>query len=434
MKVSAREIERSQVVLEVEVEPDRVERALDQAYRRIVNRIKVPGFRPGKAPRPIVERMIGREALLEEAIERLVPDVYDEAVREQQLEPIGRPRLEVTSTSPLQFRATVPLRPKVDLGDYTSIRIEPLPTEPTPEEIEQALDELREGHAEWLPVERPVQVGDRVSIDVRATAGERVLLDSHDAEFVVDPQGPQPAPGFADQLVGLAAGETRTFTLTWPEEARDRTLAGQPVAYEVKVNWVKEKSVPPADDEFAVRLGEFQTIDQVRQELAGLIRSRKERAEAERREQEAIRAVVAQAQLEIAPPLVEEEADHLRERLAQSLDRQGITMEQYIRFRQQTEAEFRQELLAEAEEHVRRSLVLDAVARSEGLTVSESEVEEEIQRLAAEVPEEDRRRQAALARPETRARVEAVLRERKAVRRLLELTAPVATTEGVSQV
>src|SRR4051812_35621266 len=172
VKVAAQEIEHSQVVLDIEVEDERLERAVDQAYRRIVQRMNVPGFRKGKAPRALVERMVGREALVEDAVEHLVPEVVEAAVKEQELAMVARPTLEVISTTPLQVKATVPVQPKVELGDYKSLSIEAKPTDIQDEQVDQVITRLQESNATWEPVERAVEMGDRVAIDVSGNVGE----------------------------------------------------------------------------------------------------------------------------------------------------------------------------------------------------------------------------------------------------------------------
>jgi len=194
VKVSAREVEQRQMVLEIEVEDERVQRAMDQAYKRIVSRLNVPGFRKGRAPRPLVERMVGREALFEDAVEHLVPQVYLDALKEQQIDAAGQPSLEVTSTEPLQFKATVPLRPAVELGDYRAITVEAEPIVVEDQEIDDVIERMRAAHATWAPVERAAQIGDRAGLDVQATRLGRTIIDSKDAEFVLDPSGPEPVP------------------------------------------------------------------------------------------------------------------------------------------------------------------------------------------------------------------------------------------------
>ena len=182
MKVATQEIENSQVVLDIQVEDDRLQKAVDQAYRRVVNRINVPGFRKGKAPRALVERMVGREALVEDAVEHLVPEVVEAAVKEHELKMVARPRLEVVSTEPLQVKATVPVQPQVELGDYRSLSIPGEPATVEDEQVEKVIERLRESHATWEPVERPVAMGDRVAIDLRGESDGQVLIDSKDAE------------------------------------------------------------------------------------------------------------------------------------------------------------------------------------------------------------------------------------------------------------
>ena len=265
MKVAAQEIEHSQVVLDIEVEDERLERAVDQAYKRIVQRINVPGFRKGKAPRALVERMVGREALVEDAVEQLVPQVVEDAVKQQELVMVARLRqndLEVVSMQPLQIKATVPVKPKVELGDYKSLKIEATPAEVTDEQVDAVVNRLRESHATWEPVERAAELGDRVAIDVLAKAGETTVMESKDAEYVISEDGPQPAEGFAQALVGMQAEESKTVTLKLPEEHRNKELAGQDAEFELTVHWVKAKILPELDDELPSTVGtEHESLD-----------------------------------------------------------------------------------------------------------------------------------------------------------------------------
>jgi trigger factor len=421
VKVAAQEIENSQVVLDIQVEDERLAKAVDQAYRRIVNRINVPGFRKGKAPRALVERMVGREALVEDAVEHLVPEVVEAAVKDQELKMVARPKLEIVSTEPLQLKATVPVQPKVELGDYQSLEIERSEATVDDEQVESVLTRLRESHATWEPVERPVAQGDRVAIDVRGEANGQVIIDSKDAEYVVDPAGPQPAPGFAEHLIGMEPETERSLELTLPEDYRTRDLAGQPARFTVTVHWVKERRLPDLDDDFASTVGtEYETIDQLRESIRRQLLEREESARRSEHEDAVIRAVVDQARVEIPPQLVEDEADRILEQFARTLDRQGIPLQQYLRFADKSEAQFRTELLAQGEQSVRRSEVLNAVALAEGLEATDDEIREEVARAASDAAEAERLARTALARPEARERLAAVLRQRKAARSLLK--------------
>ena len=421
MKVATQEIENSQVVLDIQVEDERLEKAVDQAYRRIVNRINVPGFRKGKAPRALVERMVGREALVEDAVEHLVPEVVEAAVKEQDLQMVARPKLEVVSTQPLQVKATVPVQPEVQLGDYRALEIGREPATVDDEQVERVIDRLRETHASWEPVERPVRLGDRVAIDLHAEANGQVVVDSKDAEYIVDPEGPEPAPGFADQLVGMEPGDERSFELTLPEDYRNRELASQPARFAVALHAVKERRLPDLDDDFAQSVGaEYETADQMREAIRAQLLEREEHARNGAHEDAVVRAVVEQAEVEIPPQLVEEEAQRILDQLAGGLDRQGITIEQYLRFTDKSEAQFRAELMAQGEQSVRRSEVLKAVARNEGLEATDDEIRDEVARAAGDAAEAERLSRSVFSRPEARERIASALRQRKAVRFLME--------------
>lgn len=440
MKVATQEIENSQVVLDIEVEKERLDKAVDQAYRRIVNRINVPGFRKGKAPRALVERMVGREALVEDAVEHLVPEVVEAAVKEQDIKMVARPKLEVVSTEPLQVKATVPVQPKVELGDYRSLSIPREAASVDEEQVEAVINRLRESHATWEPVERPVRLGDRVAIDLRGVVpgepDEHVFIDSKDAEYVVDPEGPEPAPGFANELVEMQAGESRSFVLTIPSDSRNRELADRPVRFTVTLHWLKERHLPEVDDEFAATVeSEYETADQLREGVRKQLVERDEQTRARAHEDAVVKAVVEQSGVEVPPQLSEEEAQRLLDQMGSNLERQGITIEQYLRFTDKTEAQFRAELLAEGERSVRRREVLNAVARAEGLDATDDEVREEVAAAAGDAAEAERLARNVLDRPEMRERIASILRQRKVVRSLLETVggvpaepAPTSTT------
>ena len=422
MKVSVSEIENRQVVLDIEVEPERVQKALNQAFQRASSRVNIPGFRKGKAPRSLVERVVGSDALMEDALEKLVPQVYDEALKEQGITVLGRPRLEVTSTEPLQFKATVALEPKVELGEYLAIRRERPSAEPTQDELDAVVNRLRETHAEWVPVERPVQLRDRVSLDVKAEADARTILDSTNAETIVDPQRPQPAPGFAEALVGIAPAETREFTLTLPDDYSDEAIRGEQVRFSVTVHGVKERKLPELDDDFARQVGEeYESFEALRAKVFEQVSASKQASTERDYEDAVLNDAVAAATVQIPPQLVERQAEHLLHQFARSLERQGISIEQYLRFSGQTAELLREKLLIDAVAALSRSLVIDAVAAAEQVVASDEELELEIERLAADPENASPSAQTTLTQPETRERVRSALRQRAAVRRLQEI-------------
>jgi trigger factor len=429
LKISTREIEDRQMVVEIEVDDARVQKALDQAYRRIAQRVSVPGFRKGRAPRPLVERMVGSDAVMEDAVEHLVPEVFREAMKEESIELGGQPSFELTSREPLQVKATVPLKPRVVLGDYGSIRLEVEQPAVADEQIDRVVERLQSGHAEWVPVERPVEKGDRVALDVKATSGETTVMDTKDAEFVVDPDGAEPAPGFSEKLYGLKAGETRTFTLQRSAAGESASESGEPaeaessedVEYTVTCHEVKEKRLPALDDEFASQLGEYETMDAVREAIRRDLALRAESEARERHQEAVVESATIGSTVEIPPQLVEQRAQSLANQFAANLERQGISVPQYLQIFNKDEQAIRDEFMAEGRKSVTRQLILEAVADAESIEVPESDVREYI-RLASQSAA-DPRRAARLAQEnrETRLQVEAILKGRRALERLVEI-------------
>lgn len=384
VKVTKEKIPESQIVLTIEVPQERLEGALDSAYRRLARRAKIPGFRPGKAPRALVERHYGREALVDEALDRLVPEVYREAVEsDEEIEPIGLPRLEVETVEPLVVRATIPVKPTVELGDYRSVRVERPQVEVDPERVERVLEDLRRRYATLEPVDRPVQWGDVVRADLRAEASGRTIVDEEDVEFKLIEGRVVSLPGFAERIVGATKGSTLEFDLTIPDDIADERLAGKPAHYRVAINEVKQEILPDFNDDFAREVGEgFPSLQALRERIEADIRAGEE-ARAEREYQERILdELLKRATIEYPPVLLDREMDHLiRDHLGHDVERPDF--ERYLQRIGKTEEQFLAELRPIADDRVRRSLVLTAVAEAERIEVSDAEIDAEIDRLAA---------------------------------------------------
>jgi trigger factor len=432
VKVSSTELPPRQVSLAIEVEDERFSRAVEDAYRRLAGRVDVPGFRRGKAPRQMVERVIGRDRIVEDALDRLVPEVVNEAIQQEGVEAYTRPRVDSIDFDPLRVKAIVALAPRVELGDYKSqVRIETEEPAVEPDQVDAVIERLRESYAQWVPVERPVQVGDRVGVDVRGVVAgsDRQLLDSKDAEYVVDPDGAQPAPGFAEQLVGLSAGDEKSFGLTLPEDYREHDLAGQAVDFTVNLHWVKQRELPPIDDELAQQVGEYPDVATLRSTIDRQLREREAERIRQQLETSALDKLVEISTVEFPPQLIEHQTDHMLEQFTRNVEQQGLQLEQYLRLTGKDAEGFRQEVRDEAETRVRRSLALDAFADAEQIDVEEQEVEDEVRRAAAGASESEAVERLALANPNTLARVREVTRERKALARLVSL----ATGDGATQ-
>ena len=368
MKVSSAELPPRQVSLDIEVEKDRLDRAIDDAYRRLAGRVDVPGFRRGKAPRSMVERMIGHDRIVEEALDRLVPEVVTEAMEQEKVEPYTRPRVESIEFDPLRLKAVIGLAPKVELGNYAaSLRVSAEQPDVGDEQVDGVIQRLRESYAQWAPVERGVQTGDRVGIDLKATIAEREepVMDSKDAEYVVDPEGAQPAPGFAEQVVGMNPGDQKKFTLTMPEDYRDKEVAGKPADFEVTLHWVKERELPELDDAFAQQVGEYADVAGLRTAVNAQLRQREEERVREKLEEDAMSKLVEISTIEFPPQLVDLQAQHMLDTFKNSVERQGLQLNQYLRLIGKEQEVFEQEIRTEAESRVRRTLALDAFASAE---------------------------------------------------------------------
>ncbi len=434
MKVTATEVPPRQVALEIEVEQERLTSAVDEALRRFAQRVNVPGFRKGKAPRAMVERVVGRETVVQDALDHLVPQVVSQTIEQEKIEPYGRPRVESIELEPLRVRAVVPLAPRVELGDYTRLSAPRQAVSVSPEEVEAVVNRLRESHAQWVPVERPVQMGDRVSLDVRGEAAEggRHVLDSTDAEYVVDAERPQPAPGFAEALLGMQAGDGKTFTLALSEDYRDRSLAGQPVRFSVKVHGVKERQLPEVDDAFAQQVGDYADTAAMRAAIEQHLHASEEARVRSQLEDAALDALVDVSTVEVPPQLIDHEAAHLAETFARNVEQQGLKLEQYLRLAGKDEQTFRDEVQTEAARRVRRSLALDAFAEAERIAVEEAEVAAEIRQAAAATAEAEATEALARGNATTVARVESALRARKALASLVERVTRAGAGNGAS--
>jgi trigger factor len=421
VKVTATPIEQSQIVLDIEVDQDRVDKALDQAYRRAVTRVKVPGFRPGKAPRQLVERMIGPEALLDDAVQQLVPSVFEDALEEQQLTPAARPKLEVVNISPLQVKATVPIQPTVTLGDYRDVKISLDEVNITDEQIDDVITRLRQSNAEWTPVERPIQAGDLIGLDAAVKDGEDKVIEATDAEFIVDPEGVNPVPEFSDHLVSKEVGAEIAYTVAVPEDFETERLQGKSVDVTATIHWIKAKELPEPDDAFAATVGEYETIQALRDAVKEDLESREKQAAASKHLDEVLSAVADQATLDIPPQMVEERADEMFHELERSLGAQGIPIDQYISVVGESEEALKKSFHERAERSVRRSLVVQEVAKAEAIDIADDEIRSELEMAVGGDKNGPKLVEQAMAREATRERIAGMLRERKATAALVDL-------------
>jgi len=386
LKITAERQPESQVLLEIEVEPERVEKSMDQAFRRMSGRYRIPGFRPGKAPRVMFERYVGRETLLREALEKLVPQVYEEAIKEESLDPIDQPSFEIPTFEPLLIKATVPLKPTVDLGNYRELRLPREEPSVTPEQVDEAMENLRRQFASLTPVERPAQAGDVVRADLKAEVEGRELVSEEDTDLRLTEQGMQGLPGLLEKLIGVEKGQEYTFAVAVPEDYDEASLAGKQATYHVAVKEIKEEQLPEPDDTFASEVGEgFPSYTALRERIESDLKKRTEEQAERDYDQKVVEALIAQAQIDFPPVLVDREIDHILSEQTGGGTRASI--EAALRKSGGSADALVEQVRPLALERVKRSLVLTEVAEKEGLSVDDAEVDAELDRIAGDTPQ-----------------------------------------------
>lgn len=379
MKVTLEKKEKNQVQLEVHVDPDRVEKAYDRAFREVSKEVRIPGFRPGKAPRPIVERTVGVDYIKNQAFEKfLLPEVYPAALEEGKVEPIAEPHVELLSfekDQPLVFKATIEVRPEVTLGTYTGLAIAGPKAEVTDADVEARLDQLRDAKATLETADRAIQMGDVVDADFTGKVDGVEFEGGKATHYSIEVAPGRFIEGFVEALVGLKAGDTKSADLQFPADYPNQELAGKAVTFDFLLHEVKARKQPELDDAFAAGEGA--------ESLAALRTSLREQLAAERTEardielrKQLIEKVVANSEMEVPESMVARESDFLLQQQANMLSQQGIDPNRI--FTKETIETWRANTRPEAEKRIRTSLTLGEIARKEGIAPTEEEIEEAI--------------------------------------------------------
>ena len=422
MKVTKEDLPEREVILTIELESEDLEPYLERAYRQVVQRTNIPGFRKGKAPRAIVARFVGPDVLQGEALDFLLPEAVNRAVEEENLEPGGRPSVEVVEEDPVILKATVPLLPLVKLDDYRAIRVDEESIEITKEQVQEVLEQLRRDQAPWEPADRAVVSGDQVVMDVRGELEDREILNQTGAVYLVVEENPNPVPGFAKELIGLMGGQEKEFSLTIPEENEDKELAGQQCTFHVVAREIKEKRLADLDDEFARGVGEgYDNLEALREKVRSDLQAQASQAARLRYEDKVVQEVLDRATVEASPLLVEHEIDHLLADEEQALKRQQIDQEQYLQSVGKTAEEHREETRHVALSRLTRSYALREIAQLEGLETSPEDVEQELNSLVEAAGGQADSVRRALGTPEGRQSLSGRILSRKTMERLVEI-------------
>ena len=380
---SCEKLEKSRVALTIETSAEEFEAAVNKAYLKMRGKINVPGFRVGKAPRKIIEKMYGAEVFYEEAVNILLPDAYEDAVKEKELNVVGYPEVELESCTKdgVVFKCTVAVYPEVKLGQYKGLEAPKAEVKVVAADVNARLKEMADRNSRLVSVERAVKKGDTADIDFEGFdngvpfdggKGENFDLEIGSGSFV---------PGFEDQLIGMKAGEEKDIDITFPENYTPE-LAGKPVVFHVKVNEVKVKEVPAMDDEFAKDVSEFDTLKDLKADIKKKLTTERTEA-AQRAFEDVLMAKVAESiEAEIPTEMVELQAERMMEQFKQQLASQGIPFDQYLKMTNTTEADFTKQAYGPAEQQVKMDLAVRAIIDAEKLDATDDEVEAEMKNVA----------------------------------------------------
>jgi trigger factor len=380
VRASVTELPESRVRVQAEVPAEEVQRSVDEAARELGRRMRVPGFRKGKVPPPIVIRRLGREAVLDEALRTALGRWYADAIEEAGIAPVGEPELDMQQLpdegQPLSFSIEIGVRPEAKLGQYKGLEVGR--REPTVDDsmIDQELERLREQFATLETVERPAEDGDFVVIDYAGTLDGEPFEGGAGRDQLLELGSGRLIPGFEEQLTGASAGDTRTVEVSFPEDYQAEELAGRDAQFEVTVNEVRAKRLPEIDDEFAAEAGGFDTLAELREDIAGRLKTADERVIEREFEQAVLDAAVAEAEVDVPEQLVHARAHELLEETLSALARQGISKEAYLRIAGKDEETLAHEAEPEAAQALKRDAVLAAIVEAEGIEPSEEDVRE----------------------------------------------------------
>ena len=418
MKVSAEDLENCRIALNIEAEAGELDKSLDEAYHHLVKEVSIPGFRKGKAPRVILEQQIGKGALLQEALEHLVPQLYKEAIQSKNLEPIAEPELEITQSQPLIFKAIVSLKPEVKLGDYHNIKLDAGPeTVVTDNEVASAIEKFRREQGAWVPAERAAELGDLVTMSIQANVEEKPWLDHKDILYEMDKDSRSPVPGFASCLQGTEKNEEKNCNLSIPDDYPIEEMRGKEASFRVTISEIKEKELPELNDELARGAG-YSGLEDMKEKVAALLRTRAEARNRLELQQEALDALVDMSEVSYPPVLEDQEIDELLKSEAQRLGFREIA--DYVKRAHKTEEEIRQELRPIAKKRLVQGLVLGKLAEQEKIEISASEVDNKTDEIVSDAEDKEKARQL-FSLPQFRQSIEHSLRGQKTMDHLLQI-------------
>lgn len=386
MSLQVEKLEHNMAKLTIEVSAEELEGALQKAYQKQKNKINVPGFRKGKVPRQLIEKMYGPEIFYDDAANALIPDAYAKAFDESGLDIVSQPKIEVTQIEKGKafiFTAEVAVKPEVTLGQYKGVEVDKFSDEVTDEEVAAKLEEEQNKNARTIAVEgRPVQDKDEVVLDFEGFVdgvafeggkGENYSLTIGSGSFI---------PGFEEQLIGAEPEKEVEVKVTFPEEYHAEDLKGKDAVFKCTVHEIKAKELPELDDEFASEVSEFDTLEEYKEDIKAKIKEQKKNDGKRAQEDQAVDAIIASSEMDIPEAMLDTETRQMMDSFAQRLQQQGLSLDQYMQFTGMTADKMMDEMRPQAEKRIKTRLVLEAIAKAENIEVSDERLDEELQKMA----------------------------------------------------
>ena len=386
MSLQVEKLEHNMAKLTIEVSAEELEGAIQKSYLRQRGKVNIPGFRKGKVPRQVMEKMFGVEVFYEDAANTLIPDAYAKAYDEADIDIVSQPSIEVTQIEkgkPFIFTAEVAVRPEVKLGEYKGVEVDKFSNRVTAKEIDAKLEEERNKNARTVNVEgRPVQKDDEVVLDFEGFVdgvafdggkGENYSLTIGSGTFI---------PGFEDQLVGVEAGKEVEVNVTFPEDYHEESLKGKPAVFKCTVHEIKAKELPELDDEFASEVSEFDTLEELKADIKTKIKEQKNAEGKSAQQDQALDTIIAATEMDIPDAMVETEARQMVDSFGQRIQQQGLTMQQYMQFTGLDNEKMLEEMRPQALKRIQTRLVLEAIVAAENIVTSDERLDEEIAKMA----------------------------------------------------
>jgi len=422
MKVLEQKMENHEELFKMELDESEVEYALDEAYKDLVKEVDIDGFRKGKAPREIFERRIGKDALFDHAMKELLPDMIDDLLVKSGKQAFSSPTIKILGKEPVVFEIKVPLVPEIVVGDYESIKMKPSEVVVSDEEIYDVIEHARKQSAVWAVTDSPAEMLDVLTMDIYSTVGGIPFIIEDGVEFQLNPGWRFPAPGFAEGLVGARSGMETEMTLTLPENFSEKTLAGKEAIFKIKVNEIKREKLPEVDDDFVRKVApDSKDLEDLKQTIRTNLLSRAEEREKEAFEDRVVDALIEKSTVLFPPILIERELDRMMQSYDERLRNQASCEEEYehIKSSQNKEA-LRNSFREQAEQNVKRSLIISKIVEQGQFEVDEADIEVEISRVTANAGADLTKNVEYLNKPENRDSIRWILKTRKAAAMLTE--------------